>query len=53
LRALQTGQNPSQTATFNDLQRLSPPPGLGAHSDAILAELGLDAAALRAVGAVR
>jgi len=35
------------------VQYLSPPPGLGAHSDAILAELGLDAAALRAVGAVR
>jgi itaconate CoA-transferase len=32
--------------------RLDPVPALGEHSDAILAELGFDAAALRAAGAV-
>ena len=30
-----------------------PPPKLGEHTDAVLAELGLDAKALRAAGVVR
>jgi itaconate CoA-transferase len=38
--------------SWNEGPRMDPVPALGQHTDAILAELGFDAAALRAAGAV-
>ncbi|MFT3954039.1 MAG: CaiB/BaiF CoA-transferase family protein [Piscinibacter sp.] len=46
------GPLPALLPPGRDDARLDPVPALGEHSDAILAELGFDAAALRAAGAV-